>query len=362
MKLNNETIRTAVKEWLENSKEAEAKYGHISDWDVSNVTDMESLFYNAESFNQDIGNWNLSNVKDMYAMFANAKSFNQDIGKWDVSNVKKMSYVFYGAASFNQDISNWDVSNVNNMQGMFESAKHFNQDLSSWDVSSVTNMKEMFSHATSFNQDIGNWDVSNVTNMYMMFKGAMSFNKDIGNWDVGNVTEMSDMFDGAEAFNQNLKKWKVNKKDKNKILVFEENENSGHINLDIEGYTYWYGEYGEDGEFDAWKLMISFGGSSSDSDGEHEIIDEIKDKLNCEHLIFTISKNKDGDYEYYRIINLPEIFEEDFSASNLTIEDNFKSIEDVVNYVKNLKTISYKKLNPKNEKEIDLCYTNLLEQ
>mgnify|MGYP001166733257 CR=1 FL=1 len=40
MKFNNETIRTAVKEWLENSNEAEAKYGHISDWDVCNVTEM----------------------------------------------------------------------------------------------------------------------------------------------------------------------------------------------------------------------------------------------------------------------------------------------------------------------------------
>ena len=43
-KFNNQSIRTAVKEWLENSKEAEVKYGHISDWDVSNVTDMSSMF------------------------------------------------------------------------------------------------------------------------------------------------------------------------------------------------------------------------------------------------------------------------------------------------------------------------------
>ena len=35
MKFNNETIRTAVKEWLNNSKKAEEKYGHISNWNVS---------------------------------------------------------------------------------------------------------------------------------------------------------------------------------------------------------------------------------------------------------------------------------------------------------------------------------------
>jgi len=38
MKFNNETIREAVKEWLENDESAETKYGHISNWDVSNVT------------------------------------------------------------------------------------------------------------------------------------------------------------------------------------------------------------------------------------------------------------------------------------------------------------------------------------
>ena len=40
MKFNNETIKAAVKEYYEDSKEAEKKYGHISEWDVSNVGDM----------------------------------------------------------------------------------------------------------------------------------------------------------------------------------------------------------------------------------------------------------------------------------------------------------------------------------
>jgi len=44
MKFNNETIRTAVQECLENSKNAEEKYGHISDWDVSDVTNFIDLF------------------------------------------------------------------------------------------------------------------------------------------------------------------------------------------------------------------------------------------------------------------------------------------------------------------------------
>ena len=45
MKFNNETIRTAVQEWLENPTKAEKKYEHISNWDVSDVTNMDYLYY-----------------------------------------------------------------------------------------------------------------------------------------------------------------------------------------------------------------------------------------------------------------------------------------------------------------------------
>ena len=54
MKFNNETLRAAVKEWLDDAAAAEATYGHISSWDTSEVTDMSRLFENAKSFNQAI--------------------------------------------------------------------------------------------------------------------------------------------------------------------------------------------------------------------------------------------------------------------------------------------------------------------
>jgi hypothetical protein len=34
MKFNNETLKEAVKEWLEDATKAEAMYGHISSWDT----------------------------------------------------------------------------------------------------------------------------------------------------------------------------------------------------------------------------------------------------------------------------------------------------------------------------------------
>ena len=54
----------------------------------------------------------------MELMFREAKEFNQDISNWDVSNVTDMALMFDGT-SFNKDISNWDVSNVTDMGWMF---------------------------------------------------------------------------------------------------------------------------------------------------------------------------------------------------------------------------------------------------
>ena len=50
------------KQWMSGVKDpesAENAHGHISTWDVSNVTDMSKLFsYNeCSTFNEDISNW-----------------------------------------------------------------------------------------------------------------------------------------------------------------------------------------------------------------------------------------------------------------------------------------------------------------
>ena len=190
MKFNNETIREAVKEWLDDDKLAESKYGDISTWDTSNVTDMSSLFLDAHEFNSPIEKWDVSNVTTMNAMFDNAYKFNQNINNWDVSNVKDMGEMF----STTEELD-------------------FNQPLDKWDVSNVTNMEHMFNGAVLFNQPIEKWNVSNVTTMHAMFNGAVSFNQPIEKWDVSRVTNMEYIFNGAVSFNQPLSKWKLKKEE-----------------------------------------------------------------------------------------------------------------------------------------------------
>ena len=156
--------------------------------DLSLADNMVNAFHSCTSLvGTTFNDWNVSTITNMSSMFKNAEDFNGNISGWNTAAVTDMSAMFSAANSFNQDLSSWDVSNVTNMGSMFSGAKLFNKDISSWDVSNVLTMYSMFSGATAFNQYIGSWDVSNVNNMYGMFRYASAFNQDISSWDkVGN--------------------------------------------------------------------------------------------------------------------------------------------------------------------------------
>ena len=100
-----------LKDIIEQRIKEEGNKVDLNDIDVSKITDMSYLFDDT-TFNGDISNWNVSNVTNMHNMFFNCRTFNQDISKWDVSNVTNMSSMFKWCKTFNQDISEWDVSNV----------------------------------------------------------------------------------------------------------------------------------------------------------------------------------------------------------------------------------------------------------
>ena len=106
--ITDANIQTAVDLWVSDPSAATTSYGSISDWDVSQVTDMSSLFKDKTTFNDDISSWDVSSVTDMSWMFLSASAFNQDIGDWDVSSVTDMYLMFKNATPFNQPIGDWD--------------------------------------------------------------------------------------------------------------------------------------------------------------------------------------------------------------------------------------------------------------
>jgi len=75
------------------------------DWHVSIIAYQKNVITNrlyTITFDQDIGgingSWNTSKVINM---FYNAESFNQNIGRWNTRIVVNMHMIFDGAVSFN---------------------------------------------------------------------------------------------------------------------------------------------------------------------------------------------------------------------------------------------------------------------
>ena len=122
---NNDELKGAVKDWLEDDGKAKKKYGDISKWDVSEVTSMKELFKGATDFNGDLSSWDISSVTNMQKMFWHASSFDGDLSRWDTSSVTIMGFMFNEASSFNGDLSSWDTSSVTNMSVMFDGASKF---------------------------------------------------------------------------------------------------------------------------------------------------------------------------------------------------------------------------------------------
>ena len=98
-----------------------------------------------------------------------------DISDWDVSNVTDISGVFYECKNLKSigDLSRWDVSKVENMERTFYRCYKLESigDLSKWDVSKVESMISMFAHCKTLTSvgDLSNWNVSNVKYMSYMF-------------------------------------------------------------------------------------------------------------------------------------------------------------------------------------------------
>jgi hypothetical protein len=181
-------ISGALSGWRFNNGGDILKMSSISSWGSLNIT-VDGGFYGCTNLTCSAIDAPIITTTTLENYFRNCQSFNANIGTWDVSGVSNLDSLFRFATSFNNgqsaSINNWNVSNVTIMSDLFRETQ-FNQPLNNWDVSNVQLMDFMFYFAP-FNQIIGGWDTSSVTTVREMFKGAAAFNQDIGAWNVSNV-------------------------------------------------------------------------------------------------------------------------------------------------------------------------------
>ena len=106
--------------------------------------ELEKIIKDAFAHKQyDLNFIDTSYINDMSGLFEGVKH-DFDVTDWDVSNVTDMSFMFADCTQFNGDLSVWDVSNVTDMSFMFKNCQKLKCNLSSWDVRKDVNTKFMF--------------------------------------------------------------------------------------------------------------------------------------------------------------------------------------------------------------------------
>ncbi len=91
----NLALRSMVNLWFSDRDIALERYGDISTWDTSKVTDMRELFKDRTDFNyEDIMKWDLTNVTDTTDMFKGVKSFDSFINSMKVSPFSRYCFLW----------------------------------------------------------------------------------------------------------------------------------------------------------------------------------------------------------------------------------------------------------------------------
>ncbi len=215
--------------WFYQSFSVENSNNSLSNWDISRVESITSMFQQtySMSLNVNIEDWELGpNITNLASLFYGshmscsiATKLTTKYGKtyiaWDVSNITSLSYTFKGInASSNggrmTGLGNWNTSNVYTLRGTFAGANsaagpsQFGEDISTKQVT--------IGAGTTLETTYNAWDVSNVTQfgstiISRYYEGTFfnsNFNQDISNWQIntGSGVLMVGMFCAAPKFNQ----------------------------------------------------------------------------------------------------------------------------------------------------------------
>lgn len=177
--------------------------------DTSNVTDMTGMFSGADIGEIEFGdNFDTSNVIYMNNMFSGTYFNSLDLSDFNTSNVTNMEGMFYYSTNFTTilGLDNFDTSKVISMSKMFSYAtmETYITDFSNFNTSNVINMSSMFEmyKPDTKTLDLSGFDTSSVKNMNYMFADHNTYNKlqkiFVSNlWDTSNVTSSTSMFSGA---------------------------------------------------------------------------------------------------------------------------------------------------------------------
>lgn len=106
----------------------------------------------------DLSNWDVSSVKDMRSMFSKCSSLQSlNLANWDASAVREMGYMFYDCSSLQSlNLANWGINGVRSMNFMFyECSSLQSLNLAGWKIGKTVYTKYLFSGCSSLHLKYG---------------------------------------------------------------------------------------------------------------------------------------------------------------------------------------------------------------
>ena len=185
-------------------------YG-IENLDTGLVINMDSMFYGSDNVtNLDLSNFDTSNVTNMNYMLNCESLTNLNIRNFDTSNVTDMSYMFYECNNLiSLDLSNFDTSNVTDMHEMFENCSSLTDlDLSNFNPNNVTDMSYMFNNCSGLTSlNLSNFDKDGGTlNREGMFNNCSRLiNLDLSNSEIYKTKDIPHLMNVFNAVPSNIK-------------------------------------------------------------------------------------------------------------------------------------------------------------
>ena len=158
----------------------------LSKWNIQNVENINGMFCRCESFDgKEIENWNINNgkIKSLNSTFKRCIIFNADLSNWDVSNIEEMENTFEKCKSFEgKGLEKWNTENLEDLWEMFMDCEKLQADLSNWSTKKIKDISCTFEGCKKLNCDFNKWEINKkTTDIYSTFDGCISL-KNIPNW------------------------------------------------------------------------------------------------------------------------------------------------------------------------------------
>ena len=175
----------------------------LSDFDMSEVTSMKSMFNNCINLEYiNLTNINISSVEDMSFLFSSCESLESiDLSQLDISKVTNISYMFSYCEGIEYiNLNNLNISSVEDMSYLFYECNSLTSIDISKNLSSVINMSYLFYGCESLESiDLSYFDISKVINIKFMFDYSAQF-INLSHINASTVEDMSSLFAEDEYF------------------------------------------------------------------------------------------------------------------------------------------------------------------